>query len=1081
MTSHPSACLIFAPLLMISVVSLPLPAIGQEAATANNEGKSEGRQQAKGETGGSSTKDTSKSPITHDASREVLLKKRTIQVQQVGQALYAACAPVGMGSSRQYKTLKAGALKKLITRYRNSALSALPKKPKGANKKLHKDTKQRIQNITMFLPTPEAITANEALIAAAVCETACDELMLCAMRESDAAAAAILADWGNLKRLLRNLERTIKKSYAEHKLDKLFDQMTALSSPPEGALKSLKDLSGYLTPFAGNKHNALTGAALAGDMGSQLNIILSGLAKFLVDRAKREAVGWVVDRLTKDLCAPTKYTQFKAEIRHYWLPSLCSFVQSNQATGYGAGSIMLEALVGALRSDFQRLPGTVGGLAVGFLFKREAYPNLASDNRWFLGNPENHADIDQVRQATAAAVNDIMDGADPWDRLSTAAENISLENVRKLPEGDVQLKSAAVAFLGCGLSMPYQVMQQLPGLGWLGSTQAQYEAAMSSSLVKATACWQLLGSGADVKTCKAFGDGDSSDTWASCSAVDGITGDAVEKFTTAVRMMDALNSTSKLSRHWEATAKAYKAFKDAIKTQPTVKTLVLLAGAQETKGSGPAGLANLQAAAASARVTAGILLVEESLTFAMTLTEVLLKVTNTLESFPGVYLPSEVKKAKGKLASTISTIDKNIKRTKAQGGGVLNAIAKKNFDSQLNTALAVATSTLNSTRMTAMEDMVTALKAPLDLIPRANKDSAKEIKAAVIKEVNKAITTAATQDLAGLSFLAIDLGKISQLLTKGKDDLKALAQTKKRLKAIRARLNDLPDLVILRDMQKRLEETRGGDVSAYMDLAKQMDGMAIVRKTFKGIRAQMPNIKAVLRAARLASAKEWGPAAMELTRVAQVLVTQASGNGTTSVKFFQELSRYSGLIAALFKAKDSKEVAEAFEQATDPLGGWRKKLIDGAVTVSLTAHVGFGMGAEWRNGQYGVILEDWGMAYFQAPTLMLPMGIEVTRGTGGRCFGAFFSVIDPAAFLQYDLDKDGRLPGARPLTVLAPGIGLRITPFESPFSILPMLVYRPKLRTWDSTVDGPGADVFQFLMAVTVDVTLFQLYQGDTK
>ena len=128
------------------------------------------------------------------------------------------------------------------------------------------------------------------------------------------------------------------------------------------------------------------------------------------------------------------------------------------------------------------------------------------------------------------------------------------------------------------------------------------------------------------------------------------------------------------------------------------------------------------------------------------------------------------------------------------------------------------------------------------------------------------------------------------------------------------------------------------------------------------------------------------------------------------------------------------------------------------------------------------MLEGGKDTYYQAPTLAMPFGLDLTWGSsacGGACnwaAGLFFPVIDPAAFLNYDVDQDGKLPGPRPVTALSPGVGVRLGIPSTPLAFLVSFMYRPQLRTWAATVSGPGADAYQLGLSLAVDVTLWKLY-----
>jgi hypothetical protein len=198
------------------------------------------------------------------------------------------------------------------------------------------------------------------------------------------------------------------------------------------------------------------------------------------------------------------------------------------------------------------------------------------------------------------------------------------------------------------------------------------------------------------------------------------------------------------------------------------------------------------------------------------------------------------------------------------------------------------------------------------------------------------------------------------------------------------------------------------------------------------------------------------------------------------------LSRHVSLIVLVLTEKDPDRIAEGLDAVAMPPGGWRTKVKPGSFVVSIASFAGFNLSTlEVRNGQYGVTREHW-TSHYLAPSLTLPVGIDLAWGFPKKtpgAFGIFVSAIDPAAFLEYDPSNAGRLPGPRLTTVLAPGIWPHFALGESPFNVSPYFVYRPGLRAWQASVNAPAADALQLGVSLSVDVTLFDLYTKpiDTK
>lgn len=203
----------------------------------------------------------------------------------------------------------------------------------------------------------------------------------------------------------------------------------------------------------------------------------------------------------------------------------------------------------------------------------------------------------------------------------------------------------------------------------------------------------------------------------------------------------------------------------------------------------------------------------------------------------------------------------------------------------------------------------------------------------------------------------------------------------------------------------------------------------------------------------------------------------AKGKGACAV--VATIGQYSGLFAALAFESDPDRVAAAIDAAASPGGGYRRKNVPGAFTISLGSLAGLSGGAELRFGSYGGKKETGKVPYLAAPTLTLPVGIDFTRGFGTHNLGLFVSAIDPAAYLQYDAVAGATLPGAQLVTVLAPGAWLHASVFDSPFTLGMYGVFRPGLRADASGLSVPSAHALQFGVSASVDVTLFDLFSSS--
>lgn len=190
-----------------------------------------------------------------------------------------------------------------------------------------------------------------------------------------------------------------------------------------------------------------------------------------------------------------------------------------------------------------------------------------------------------------------------------------------------------------------------------------------------------------------------------------------------------------------------------------------------------------------------------------------------------------------------------------------------------------------------------------------------------------------------------------------------------------------------------------------------------------------------------------------------------------------EIASLAGGVAAIATSKTPDDAAKAIAGVANPPGGWAQKGTRGRISFGLTSYAGVAAGLEWRNGPDG-LQYDQDAQYFAYPTLTLPVGVDVTFGSGkGEYFTLFATAVDPAAFLQYDPAAGNALPPAKVTTALAPGARVRASIGRSPIGLSAGFVWRPGLRTASTDPFGPGADAFQLTFGIDIDATLFNLYR----
>src|SRR5690606_132674 len=126
------------------------------------------------------------------------------------------------------------------------------------------------------------------------------------------------------------------------------------------------------------------------DVGGLALRAAAALGKLALDRAKQEAVIWLLDELDRRVCSPTgaDAATLAREFGRFWQPRTCSFARKDVLDlGYGSGNDMLANLVAALENDLLRLPATASGLLIGAAFWRESTQGKSLDE--MLGCDDN--------------------------------------------------------------------------------------------------------------------------------------------------------------------------------------------------------------------------------------------------------------------------------------------------------------------------------------------------------------------------------------------------------------------------------------------------------------------------------------------------------------------------------------------------------------------------------------------------------------------------------------------------------------------------------------------------------------------
>jgi hypothetical protein len=232
---------------------------------------------------------------------------------------------------------------------------------------------------------------------------------------------------------------------------------------------------------------------------------LKGLAKFIEDRGKQEAVGWVLDALARDVCADK--TPEQREIQRYWLPSLCTLARGNRLSSYGGGGAMLEALRAAVEDDLEHWPGTAASVIDGDLFYAEIEPGKSLLGCHDATAPASCENAHAIRTSTRERVTQILKGADALLTLSELSNELHDANAVTDESGQTK-HSARLGIVACSLGLPGSLRAYNDRMGEIGNDTVRTHAAALASLVTVPACFALVGKGAETAKCAVFGGAD---------------------------------------------------------------------------------------------------------------------------------------------------------------------------------------------------------------------------------------------------------------------------------------------------------------------------------------------------------------------------------------------------------------------------------------------------------------------------------------------------------------------------------------------------------------------------------------------
>lgn len=180
--------------------------------------------------------------------------------------------------------------------------------------------------------------------------------------------------------------------------------------------------------------------------------------------------------------------------------------------------------------------------------------------------------------------------------------------------------------------------------------------------------------------------------------------------------------------------------------------------------------------------------------------------------------------------------------------------------------------------------------------------------------------------------------------------------------------------------------------------------------------------------------------------------------------------------ARLASAKTSDEAKAAIEEEALPLGSYKVKYDRSDWTISVNAHVGTFIGAQWQFQQQPGEGED-GIA---ARPLSAPLGLDFSAPSSKAAhFGLLLALVDP--FAAGTVDKSGDAQDLDWGALLNPGLYARVGIGGSPFTLLGGVGWQPLTRSPDDCPRASGGPVpcwkgaAQLGLALAVDVPLLRL------
>lgn len=367
-----------------------------------------------------------------------------------------------------------------------------------------------------------------------LCATAGQALPIdfCAFADASAAHAAVIADWDSAAAIIRYINSKLERLREEK--SKLFD--FALQNSEIQTYATMFQLDADRQRFESKPEAAGEVLTLATFSADALRVGLSALARVIVDRAKRESIGFFLQHMGDRLCNQPD-ANIKYELRTYWFPALCALAANGGSymLQYGGGSRLLSAFRAAVESDLSGWPGAGAGLVLG-----QAFNSCSNKCPFTNKNLQDDCNAcEALRKETQRLISDLLSGKNFAAALSEFGGSFD-----ELSKAKDKLYNDSFQFAACAASMPLYFQQYDGALSKDLGTAERARSILLAGFASAPACWTLFGKGIKRETCEWFGGNESNRSQCKKEVRPGIDTGPLERLSTVLRLHRVLGRAS---------------------------------------------------------------------------------------------------------------------------------------------------------------------------------------------------------------------------------------------------------------------------------------------------------------------------------------------------------------------------------------------------------------------------------------------------------------------------------------------------------------------------------------------------------